>query len=96
MNPFMVEMLGFSREQFLDKKIWELGFFKDIVANKDNFEELKRQKYIKYENLALETAAGQRIQVEFVSHLYEVGNQQVIQCNIRDITERKRLEQERG
>ena len=94
-NPFMVEMLGFSREQFLDKKIWELGFLKDIIANKDNFEELKRQKYIKYENLALETAAGQRIQVEFVSHLYEVGNQQVIQCNIRDITDRKLLEQER-
>ena len=94
-NPFMVEMLGFSREQFMDKKIWELGFLKDIVANKDNFEELKRQKYMKYENLPLETAAGQRIQVEFVSHVYEVGNQQVIQCNIRDITERRRLEEER-
>ena len=94
-NPFMVEMLGFSREQFLDKKIWELGFFKDIIASQDNFEELKRQKYISYENLPLETATGQRIQVEFVSHLYEVGNQKVIQCNIRDITERRRLEEER-
>ena len=94
-NPFMVDMLGFSRQEFLHRKIWELGFFKDIIANRDNFEELKRKQYITYENMPLETASGKRIQVEFVSHLYEVGNQKVIQCNIRDITERKLLEQEK-
>ncbi len=94
-NPFMVEMLGFSREEFLGKKIWELGYFKDIIANRDNFEELKRKQYITYENMPLETASGKRIQVEFVSHLYEVDNQKVIQCNIRDITERRQLEQEK-
>jgi len=33
-NPFLIAMLGFSREQFLGKKIWEIGLFKDIVANK--------------------------------------------------------------
>ena len=42
-NPFLITMLGFSRDQFLGKKIWEIGLFKDIVANKDNFEELQRQ-----------------------------------------------------
>ena len=94
-NPFMVELLGFSREEFLNKKIWELGFFKDIIANQDHFEELKRNKYVTYENMPLETASGQRIQVEFVSYCYEVGNHQVIQCNIRNITERKRLEREK-
>ena len=94
-NPFMVKMLGFSREEFLDKKIWELGFLKDIIANRDNFEELKRKKYITYENLPLETASGQQIEVEFVSNVYDVGNQKVIQCNIRDITIRRRLEIER-
>ena len=94
-NPFMVELLGFSREEFLNKKIWELGFFKDIIANQNHFEELKRNKYVTYENMPLETASGQRIQVEFVSYCYEVGNHQVIQCNIRNITERKRLEREK-
>jgi PAS domain S-box-containing protein len=94
-NPYMVEMLGFSREEFLNKKIWELGFFKDIIANQDHFEELKKNKYITYENMPLETATGERIQVEFVSNVYEVGTKKVIQCNIRDITERRRLEQEK-
>jgi PAS domain S-box-containing protein len=94
-NPIMIEMMGFSREEFLGKKIWELGFLKDIIANRDNFEELKRKKYITYENLPLETAAGQMKEVEFVSNVYEVGNHKVIQCNVRDITIRRRMEIER-
>jgi len=95
-NPFLINMLGFSREQFLGKKIWEIGLFKDIVANKDNFEELQRKEYIRYEDLPLETADGRHIAVEFVSNVYMVNNKKVIQCNIRDITTRKRAEDERA
>jgi PAS domain S-box-containing protein len=94
-NQFMIEMMGFSREQFLGKKIWELGFLNDVIANRDNFEELKRKKYITYENLPLETATGQKIEVEFVSNVYDVGNKKVIQCNIRNITVRRRMEIEK-
>lgn len=91
-NPFLVEMLGFSHEQFLGKKIWDIGFFKDIIKNKANFLELKQKEYIRYEDLPLETADGRRIDVKFVSNVYRVGHQKVIQCNIRDITERKQVE----
>jgi PAS domain S-box-containing protein len=90
-NPFLITMLGFSREQFQGKKIWEIGLFKDIVANKDNFEELQRKEYIRYEDLPLETADGRNINVEFVSNVYRVNNKKVIQCNIRDITDRKKM-----
>jgi len=92
-NPFLIEMLGFSREQLTGKAIWEIGFFKDIASNKANFMELQRQRYVRYEDLPLETADGRRIEVEFISNVYTVGHQQVIQCNIRDITGRKRAEE---
>ncbi len=93
-NPFLVQLLGFSLDEFLGKKIWELGFFKDIVANQDNFAELQQQKYIRYEDKPLQTADGRRVDVEFVSNVYLVNHQKVIQCNIRDITERKLAEEE--
>ena len=92
-NPFLIEMLGFSHEQFVGKAIWEIGLFKDIASNKDRFIELQRQKCVRYEDLPLETANGRQIEVEFVSSIYTVDSQKVIQCNIRDITERKRLEE---
>jgi PAS domain S-box-containing protein len=92
-NPFLIGMLGYSRDQFVEKSIWEIGFFKDAIANKEKFLELKRNKYVRYENLPLETASGKSITVEFVSNLYDVDGQKVIQCNIRDITERKLSEE---
>ena len=86
-NPFLIKMLGYSHEQFTGKTVWELGLFKDIIANKENFLELQQKEYIRYVDLPLETADGRRIDVEFVSNVYVVGRKKVIQCNIRDITE---------
>jgi PAS domain S-box-containing protein len=91
-NPFLVEMLGYSHEQFVGKRIWELGPLQDIIANRYSFLELQRQEYIRYEDLPLETIDGRHIDVEFVSNVYLVGHKKVIQCNIRDITARKRVE----
>ena len=36
-NPFMMNILGYSHEEFLGKKIWEIGAFKDTSLNKDAF-----------------------------------------------------------
>ena len=94
-NPFLKEMLGYSHTDFLGMQLWEIGLFKDIVANKASFHELQRSRYVRYENLPLETKDGRTIWVEFVSNVYDVNGKQVIQCNIRDITARKQVEGER-
>jgi len=90
-NPYLIDLLGYSREEFVEKKIWQVGAFKDIEASKDAFEALQQNEYIRYENLPLKAKDGRLIQVEFVSNVYLVGDEQVIQCNIRDITEHRRL-----
>ena len=87
-------MLGYSKEQFIEKEIWEIGIFKDIVANKDKFAELQLKEFIRYEDLPLETSNGTQINVEFISALYDDKNHKAIQCNIRDITRRKLNEAE--
>jgi len=88
-NPFIIEFLGYSREQLLGKELWEIGLLKDKKASQQAFLELKEKGFIRYESLPLETKADQRREVEFVSNLYQENGEAVIQCNIRDITERK-------
>jgi len=88
-NPFLGEMLGYSHEEFLGKKLWEIGPFKNMEASKAAFLELQNKGYIRYKDLPLETNDGRSIAVEFVSNVYLVNDHKVIQCNIRDITERK-------
>ena len=56
------------------------------------FEALQEIEYIRYEDLPLKAKDGQLVQVEFVSNVYLVGAEKVIQCNIRNITERKQAQ----
>jgi PAS domain S-box-containing protein len=95
-NPFLVDLLGYSRKDFIDKALWNFGPFKDIRANKSAFEDLMRNGYIRYEHLPLETKDGRRIEVEFISNTYQVGRKPTIQCNIRDISQRKEYERNRN
>ncbi|MGB7921768.1 MAG: ATP-binding protein [Pyrinomonadaceae bacterium] len=93
-NPFMTELLGYSRDEFLGKELWEIGLFSDKEASQTAFRELQETGYLRYEDLPLQTTDGRLREVEFVSNVYEEDSQQVIQCNIRDITARKRAEEE--
>ncbi|MBE0604595.1 MAG: PAS domain S-box protein, partial [Deltaproteobacteria bacterium] len=91
-NPFMIRLLGFPYETFCGKYIWEIGAFKDIAASKEAFKILQDHEYVRYEDLPLQTREGNKIAVEFVSNIYVEDHSKVIQCNIRDITERRLAE----
>ncbi|MGE5463429.1 MAG: diguanylate cyclase [Syntrophothermus sp.] len=91
-NPFLIKMLGYSREEFIQKKLWEVGAFQDIEASREAFKALQVDEYIRYEDLPLRAKNGRLVDVEFVSNVYLVGDERVIQCNIRDITARKQAE----
>ncbi|MBN1989350.1 MAG: response regulator [Bacteroidales bacterium] len=87
-NPFITDMLGYGYHELIGKELWEIGTFKNIVPSKEAFVELQKNGYIRFENMPLETKHGRRINVEFISNVYLVDQAKVIQCNIRDITER--------
>jgi PAS domain S-box-containing protein len=87
-NPFMSKLLGYPREHFMGKELWEIGVYKDAAAAKAAMETLKKVGQIRYEDHPLQHADGRHIPVEFVSNVYREVDRQVIQCNIRDITER--------
>ncbi len=91
-NPFMSDLLGYSHEHFLGKELWEIGLFSDKSANEDAVRELQQNGYIRYEHLPLETQHGEKAEVEFVSNIYQADGRTVAQCNIRDISDRSRLE----
>jgi PAS domain S-box-containing protein len=92
-NPFMSELLDYPHEELLGKELWEIGLLKDEEHSRAAYRELQEKQFIRYEDLPLQTKAGVRRDVEFVSNLYNEDGRNVIQCNIRDITERKRVEE---
>ena len=91
-NPFLTGLTGYSRAEFMGLHLWEIGLFKDIAASKGSFAELQSKEFVRYEHLPLEAKDGRKIDVEFVSNVYDVDGSKVVQCNVRDITVRKRAE----
>ena len=93
-NPFITNLLGYSREELIDKELWEIGAIIDKTLALTAFATIQEKGYLRYENLPLRHKNGDIREVEFVSNAYHVGGNKVIQCNIRDITERKKLEED--
>ncbi|TAJ21409.1 MAG: PAS domain S-box protein, partial [Dehalococcoidia bacterium] len=93
-NPFVQRILGRSLDDLRGLRLWEIGSLANVAENEARFEELRSRGHVRYDHLPLETEAGVQTEVEFVSNVYEVDGHEVIQCNIRDITDRRRLERE--
>lgn len=94
-NTYLINILWYSKEEIIGKKIWEIGSFKDANLSKEAFLELASDHYIRYDNLPLETKGGKKIFVEFAGNVYECNGINIIQCNIRDNTSRHIVEIER-
>ena len=93
-NPFMSKLLKYSLAELVGMEVFEIGLFSDTEANKDMFETLKASGQIRYENLPLQSEDGALREVEVVANRYPENGHNVIQFNIRDITERRRVEKE--
>jgi len=92
-NPFMTKLLGYPMDQLVGKELYEIGLLKDEAASREMFQQLKKNHEVRYEDLPLESQGGRHQEVEVVANLYQENGHSVIQCNIRDITERKRAEE---
>ena len=91
-NPFMTMLIGYSHEQLIGLELYQIGFLANAQASRDMFQKLKATSQVCYENLPLQSQQGGLRDVEVVANLYDEGGHFVVQCNVRDITERKRAE----
>ncbi len=93
-NSFMCGLTGLEKCEILGRELFQIGMYKDIEENKAAFCELQRTGYLRHEHLPVHNQRGEKVEVEFIANVYEEGDRLVAQCNVRDISERSRLEKE--
>ncbi len=91
-NPLMSELLGYTYDEFAGRELWEIGLFKDKLANDAALGDLKANGYLRCEHCPMGATHGARAELEIVANEYLQDHHAVIQCNVRDITERTNLE----
>jgi PAS domain S-box-containing protein len=92
-NPAVTNLLGYSRDELLGVNLWEINPFKHIEKSWTTFSEIQTAGFVHHDDLKLQTKDGRDIYVEFVSNVYPVNGSTVIQCNLRDVTDRKRADE---
>jgi PAS domain S-box-containing protein len=91
-NPFIIKIIDLPLTEIIGKKLWEIGLFSNIEESETAFNKLKTNGYIRFEDMPILRRNGKAAEVEFISNVYLVNETKVIQCNIRDITDRKNAE----
>ena len=60
-NPFLFNLLGFSRSEMVGKTVGELSPFKDIESNKVMLERLQKDGYVRYEDQIGRASCRERV-----------------------------------
>jgi diguanylate cyclase (GGDEF)-like protein/PAS domain S-box-containing protein len=95
-NARACELLGYSPAELLEHPLWSIGAFKNAAATKNQFRDLLNEPHVRYDDLPLETKDGQIKRVELVSTVFLADNKPLVQCTLRDVTDRIKREQEQG
>lgn len=90
-NPFVLDMLKCSREALVGRHYAEVPLLSEPEVFDNAFKELKGKDSVFYES-SIKDPSGNPIDVELRASTYFVEKRKIIQCNIRDITERKKIE----
>ena len=91
-NLFITNLLQYTKSELIGKELWELGFILDKEAAVNIYKTIKNSGYVRYEDLPLKSKSGETLEVELICNAYNVGSDKVVQCNIRDISDRKKSE----
>ena len=94
LNPSFLAMAGYTRDELLGRKLWQIDPFRETDAIQVIFKELQNQDHIYYDDLPLDTKKGSRIPVEIVGSAYPIGDRKILRYTVRDISRRKSIEEE--
>ena len=87
-NPAITAMLGYCNDECIGKDIREIGILKDIGTCEEVVQALNKDGIISFKDFPIQTKAGQVVDTD----IFMVDRARLIQCNIRDITDKKETE----
>jgi PAS domain S-box-containing protein len=90
-NPAASELFGRQCEKLVGQELWQLGVFKNADVNQSFLRRMEERSRSRYDSLTLSRSGTDPIELEFISNAYVTETGTVIQCNFRDISERRQL-----
>ncbi len=93
-NPYFLELTRYSRADLLNKPLHEIPPFLDVEALRRLASETVAKGTVRHDSVSIRSRDGREPVVEVIANSYRVRDQFLIQINIRDVTEKRRREEE--
>jgi PAS domain S-box-containing protein len=87
-NQSIEVMLGYSKEEIIGKDLNDIGFPDDIGSHQEIVQTLKAVGILHYKDARIIKKTGQVLDAD----IYMVDRASLVQCNVRDVSERKKTE----
>jgi two-component system CheB/CheR fusion protein len=87
-NPAAAKILGYSGKDLLGRNLDDIGILKGVMNFKKDLEKIEKSELVSYKDVPITKRGGMRINAD----IYLIDRAKVAQLNIRDITERKNVE----
>ena len=88
-NPAAEKMLGYTKKESVGNKLQDIGVSLDMGDFQTTMQNLNLSGILNYNDVPVKTKSGQHIYTD----IYLVDRARLVQCNIRDITDRKQVEE---
>ena len=92
-NPFMTSLLETPHDRLIGKELNEIGLLVDSKTSLEMFQSLQKTRQARFEKLSLRNPNAELREIELTANLYDEDGRSVVQCNVRDITERRHAEE---
>lgn len=93
-NPFILHLAGRTRKDIIGKTITAAGLFDSRMTGKRIFEDIEKSDEAFYEDIILLSKDGEKRVVEIGASTFNEGSETMVQCTIRDLTEKRETQRE--
>jgi PAS domain S-box-containing protein len=94
-NPFMFNLLGYSRDELLGRELWQINLFRDRGENRTAIGALEPGEKAFNTELRVRTKTDEPRAIEMTCYGFADGGGRFVSCRLRDVTERRAAEEAR-
>jgi two-component system CheB/CheR fusion protein len=92
-NPFFTQLTRYTRAEVVGKPLWEVEVFLNTDVARRLIPETKKEEPIRFDTVPVRARDGRELILEMIANQYRVREALFIQINIRDVTERRQMEE---
>ncbi|HEY3655085.1 MAG TPA: ATP-binding protein [Steroidobacteraceae bacterium] len=91
-NPAVLTLVGSSPDALVGAPLWEVDALRGIFGPEAVFREMAAKGRFQFTDGVLRRRGRQPLEVEVAGSAFQTGSARIFQCNVRDVSERRRLQ----